>query len=117
MSFQQYSLNRINDHGITSPEGHTLTAHPDLPYVLSAAQLQQGTAPVLNNPAGMLYTSGLENHVLMAPTSQHCESGCLASSDKPDPRVRQVKPLYKPSIFRSSNGAPLPTAYNAVGMY
>lgn len=117
MSFQQYSMNRINDHGITSPEGHTVLPHPDLPYVLTAAQLQQGTAPVLDNPAAMLYTSGLENHVLMASTAQHCEAGCLASSNKPDPRVFQVKPLYQQSVFRSSNGAPLPTAYNVTGMY
>lgn len=110
-AFDKYSQNIPQDTGITSPEGHQLLPMP--PYVLTSSQLQAGTAPLSQNPAASLYSMGSENQILMASSAPSCDTGCLPIN-KPDPRVRQVKPLYKPFIF---TGKDLPTTYNVVGMY
>lgn len=117
-SWQQFYDNRVpSDLGVTSPQGYSLMADPEPPYVLNAAAMGSGTAPVNYNPAAMLYTSGSENQVLMASGSNMCGSGCVDVVHKPDPRVHQVKPLYQPHVFQAAPGTVLPTVYNVVGMY
>lgn len=110
----RYNRNLPNDLGVTSPEGYNIYADPTTPYVLTASQLAQGAAPLYLNPAAALYTSGRENTMLLSSSNPTCDSGCVASVHKPDPRVFQVKPLYTPSSY---NPTGLPTAYNVVGMY
>ena len=114
---QFYNHSVPNDNGVTSPEGYTLAADPGVPYVITQAALGADSAPVNYNPAAMLYTSGQQNLRLLASANNQCDSGCVVSVHKSDPRVRQVKPLYEPSVFKASAGQPLPTAYNVVGMY
>lgn len=109
-----YNSNVPNDTGITSPEGYNIYADPTTPYVLTSSQLAQGAAPLYLNPAASLYTSGNENTMLLSSSVPTCDTGCVASVHKPDPRVFQVKPLYKASSYSAVG---LPTAYNVVGMY
>ncbi len=114
---QFYHKNVPADTGVTSPEGHTVLPYPEPPYVLTAAAMQEfGTAPDYLNPSGMLYRSGSENRVLLSSSAPQC-GHCLDDTHKPDPRARQVKPLYKPHVFRPDQGVTLPTVYNVVGMY
>jgi len=115
---QFYESQTLNDTGITSPDGYNLYPDPTVPYVLSASELQSGAvAPLYRNPAAMLYASGTENRVLLNASREQCNTGCLTTVYKPDPRVRQVKPLYTPTTFKASGNRPLPTSYNVVGMY
>ncbi len=105
------------DTGVTSPEGYTVGPDPGPPYVLKAAALQEGAAPLYTNPAAALYTSGQQNIVLLSAADPTCNTGCLHPIAKPDPRVHQVKPLYQPHVFKANKGQVLPTTYNVVGMY
>ena len=116
-AWQQFYQQGIQDTGVTSPEGHSVLAQPQPPYILRASAAQEGVAPVTNNPAAMLYSSGNQNLVLNASGDSGCESGCVQEVHKPDPRVRQVKPLYQPHVFKGTSGSTLPTVYNVVGMY
>lgn len=114
---QFYLQGTVQDNGVTSPEGYTLAADPQPPYVLTQQLLTASGAPgapLYTNPSAMLYRSGNQNTVLYNSSTSDCSSGCIASVVKPDPRVHQVKPLYKASHFTGKN---LPTAYNVVGMY
>ena len=117
-SWQQfYHKNVPADTGVTSPEGHTVLPHPEPPYVLTAAAMQEfGTVPNTINPSGMLYRSGSENRALLSATASQCGQ-CVDATHKPDPRALQVKPLYKQHVFRPDQGVTLPTVYNVVGMY
>ncbi len=112
--FDKYRQAVPLDTGITSPEGYNVYPDPSPPYILTATQLQPGAAPLYLNPSAALYAQGSENRVLMASSDPQCERGCIPDIHKPDPRVRQVKPLYTPYTFTGKN---LPTAYNTVGMY
>ncbi len=112
--FDKYRQAVSLDTGITSPEGYNIYPDPGIPYILAATQLQEGAAPLYLNPSAALYAQGSENRVLMASTDPQCAAGCLPNIHKPDPRVRQVKPLYVPYTFTGKN---LPTAYTAQGMY
>ena len=117
-AWTQFYKKGIQDTGVATPDNYTAVANPEPPYVLTAASLEgQRTAPVNYNPASMLYTSGTENRVLLASSSNRCESGCVSEVHKSDPRVRQVKPLYVPHVFKASPGTVLPTVYNVTGMY
>ena len=106
-----------DDTGIVSPEGYNVYPDPSVPYILTAAQFQQGVAPIYTNPAAELYSSGQQNQVLLSAAQPQCNTGCLYPAAKPDPRVLQVKPLYEPSVFKAAPGTVLPTSYNVVGMY
>nr|QBK87171.1 MAG: hypothetical protein LCMAC201_00730 [Marseillevirus LCMAC201] len=114
---QFYKLDIPQDTGVTSPEGYTVGPDPGPPYVLKAAAMQEGAAPLSTNPSAALYSSGQQNLVLLHSTAPSCDTGCVASVNKPDPRVFQVKPLYQPSVFKAPAGYVLPTTYNVVGMY
>jgi hypothetical protein len=114
---QFYTSSVPNDTGVVSPEGYNLLASPEPPYILTAAEAGHDTAPVSYNPAAMLYSTGKQNLVLMASGTNQCDTGCVSAVHKPDPRVFQVKPLYKPTVFKAANGGALPTANNVTGMY
>lgn len=117
-AWTQFYRKGIQDTGVVTPDNYTAVADPEPPYVLTTAALQgQNTVPVNYNPASMLYSSGNENLVLLGSSSNRCDSGCVTEVHKSDPRVRQVKPLYVPHVFKSSPGTTLPTVYNVTGMY
>lgn len=114
---QMYQKGVVSDTGITSGEGYNILASPQAPYVLTAAAVAQGAAPLYLNPSAALYSTGDQNRVLLSASLPQCDTGCVSSVDKPDPRVFQVKPLYSASVFKANDGSTLPTAYNVVGMY
>ena len=107
----------LNDTGIVSGEGYTVGPDPSVPYVLKATAGQPGTAPLYLNPSAALYTEGRTNQVLLSSAASQCDTGCLTTVHKPDPRVHQVKPLYQAHIYQAPKGQALPTPYNVVGMY
>lgn len=115
--WQQAYNSGIQDTGVTTPDSYNIHASPQSPYVLTAAMIGDDGVPYTYNPAGMLYASGGQNTVLLSAANDRCDTGCVTSVRKPDPRVFQVKPLYAPSVFKSANDAPLPNPYNVVGMY
>jgi len=108
----------MNDIGITSSQGYTVGPDPSVPYVLTAVAGQPGTAPLYLNPVASLYTQGNLNRVLYASSNPKCDTGCISGIDKPDPRLKSVKPLYSASVFQAPQGmSALPTPYNVTGMY
>jgi hypothetical protein len=105
------------DTGLTSPQGYNIYPDPVPPYILTATLNDPSQfAPLYTNPAASLYAQGSVNRVLLSAGSPAC-GGCFAGVNKPDPRLRMVKPLYDPSVFLPAPGQQLPTSYNSVGMY
>ena len=113
----KYLTSVPQDTGITSPQGYNVYPDPNPPYLLNASSGDNvKIAPLYTNPAASLYSQGSLNNVLLGAANQAC-GGCFPVINKPDPRLQQVKPLYKPSVFRAAPGQSLPTSYNTVGMY
>lgn len=106
----------VDTIGVNSPEGYNVLPDSGMPKLLSA-MAKPGEVPVSTNPAAELYISGLQRQLLMSSASTECSTGCIGAVNKPDPRSREVKPLYDPTIFSAPQGNQLPNPYNVTGMY
>lgn len=98
-------------HGIVKPSDYTV---PPAPYVLDIPAGRVDVAPLYLNPSAILYHQGSDNQVLLASGHKDCD-GCFSGINKPDPRLKQVKPLYNQSVYTADYA--LPNPYNVVGMY
>jgi len=116
--WQEKYLQMLPDTGIVTPRSFNELPQPATMPRLSTNQIAAGeTAPLYTNPSAGLYTQGSMNVMLFSAGSDMCDQGCFSGINKPDPRLKVVKPLYNQSVFKAGPGQLLPGPYNVVGMY